>query len=284
MTFRTRFAPSPTGPLHLGHAYSALYGHRLAEAKNGLWLLRIDDLDHSRSKPEWTQQIFDDLRWLGLAWPEPVRFQSQETASYQTALDALARAGVIYPCCCNRADIAQAAAAPQEGVPEFGPDGRIYPGTCRHRSLSQAGVGDALRLNMRKAVKALQKPVTYEEFGTQLSERITLKPEALIAQVGDVVLRRKDQGAAYHLAVVIDDDAQNITDVVRGPDLSAATQIHVVLQQLLNIQTPRYHHHALIRDKTGKRLAKRSDSEALSTLRNAGHSAQDITERLFSAG
>ena len=283
MTFRTRFAPSPTGPLHLGHAYSALYGHRLAEAKNGLWLLRIDDLDHSRSKPEWTQQIFDDLRWLGLAWPEPVRFQSQETASYQTALDARERAGVIYPCCCNRADIAQAAAAPQEGVPEFGPDGRIYPGTCRHRSLSQAGVGDALRLNMRKAVKALQKPVTYEEFGTQLSERITLKPEALIAQVGDVVLRRKDQGAAYHLAVVIDDDAQNITDVVRGADLSAATQIHVVLQQLLNIQTPRYHHHALIRDKTGKRLAKRSDSEALSTLRNAGHSAQDITERLFSA-
>jgi len=137
---------------------------------------------------------------------------------------------------------------------------------------------------MRKAVKALQKPVTYEEFGTQLSERITLKPEALIAQVGDVVLRRKDQGAAYHLAVVIDDDAQNITDVVRGADLSAATQIHVVLQHLLNIQTPRYHHHALIRDKTGKRLAKRSDSEALSTLRNAGHSAQDITERLFSAG
>ena len=283
MTLRTRFAPSPTGPLHLGHAYSALYGHRLAEAKNGLWLLRIDDLDHSRSKPEWTQQIFDDLRWLGLAWPEPVRFQSQKTASYQTALDALARAGVIYPCCCNRADIAQAAAAPQEGVPEFGPDGRIYPGTCRHRSLSQAGAGDALRLNMRKAVKALQKPVTYEEFGTQLSERITLKPEALIAQVGDVVLRRKDQGAAYHLAVVIDDDAQNITDVVRGADLSAATQIHVVLQQLLNIQTPRYHHHALIRDKTGKRLAKRSDSEALSTLRNAGHSAQDVTERLFSA-
>ena len=283
MTFRTRFAPSPTGPLHLGHAYSALYGHRLAEAKNGLWLLRIDDLDHSRSKPEWTQQIFDDLRWLGLAWPEPVRFQSQETASYQTALDALARAGVIYPCCCNRADIAQAAAAPQEGVPEFGPDGRIYPGTCRQRSLSQAGAGDALRLNMRKAVKALQKPVTYEEFGTQLSERITLKPEALIAQVGDVVLRRKDQGAAYHLAVVIDDDAQNITDVVRGADLSAATQIHVVLQQLLNIQTPRYHHHALIRDETGKRLAKRSDSEALSTLRKAGHSAQNITERLFSA-
>ncbi|HAL75614.1 MAG TPA: tRNA glutamyl-Q(34) synthetase GluQRS, partial [Rhodobacteraceae bacterium] len=264
MTFRTRFAPSPTGPLHLGHAYSVLYGHRLAEAKNGLWLLRIDDLDHSRSKPEWTQQIFDDLRWLGLAWPEPVRFQSQETASYQTALDALARAGVIYPCCCNRADIAQAAAAPQEGVPEFGPDGRIYPGTCRQRSLSQAGAGDALRLNMRKAVKALQKPMTYEEFGTQLSERITLKPEALIAQVGDVVLRRKDQGAAYHLAVVIDDDAQNITDVVRGADLSAATQIHVVLQQLLNIQTPRYHHHALIRDETGKRLAKRSDSEALS--------------------
>ena len=281
MTFRTRFAPSPTGPLHLGHAYSALYGHRLAEAKNGLWLLRIDDLDHSRSKPEWTQQIFDDLRWLGLAWPEPVRFQSQETASYQTALDALARAKLIYPCCCNRADIAQAAAAPQEGVPEFGPDGRIYPGTCRHRRLSQAGAGDALRLNMRKAVRALQKSVTYEEFGTQLSERITLKPEALIAQVGDVVLRRKDQGAAYHLAVVIDDDAQNITDVVRGADLSAATQIHVVLQQLLNIQTPRYHHHALIRDETGKRLAKRSDSEALSTLRNAGYSAQDITKRFF---
>ena len=281
MTFRTRFAPSPTGPLHLGHAYSALYGHRLAEAKNGLWLLRIDDLDHSRSKPEWTQQIFDDLRWLGLAWPEPVRFQSQETASYQTALDTLARARLIYPCCCNRADIAQAAAAPQEGVPEFGPDGRIYPGTCRHRRLSQAGAGDALRLNMRKAVRALQKSVTYEEFGTQLSERITLKPEALIAQVGDVVLRRKDQGAAYHLAVVIDDDAQNITDVVRGADLSAATQIHVVLQQLLNIQTPRYHHHALIRDETGKRLAKRSDSEALSTLRNAGYSAQDITKRFF---
>ena len=281
MTFRTRFAPSPTGPLHLGHAYSALYGHRLAEAKNGLWLLRIDDLDHSRSKPEWTQQIFDDLRWLGLAWPEPVRFQSQETASYQTALDELARAKLIYPCCCNRADIAQAAAAPQEGVPEFGPDGRIYPGTCRQRSLSQAGAGDALRLNMRKAVKALQKPVTYEEFGTQLSERITLKPEALIAQAGDVVLRRKDQRAAYHLAVVIDDDAQNITDVVRGADLSAATQIHVVLQQLLNIQTPRYHHHALIRDETGKRLAKRSDSKALSTLRNAGYSAQDITKRFF---
>lgn len=283
MTFRTRFAPSPTGPLHLGHAYSALYGHRLAKVKNGLWLLRIDDLDHNRSKPEWTQKIFDDLHWLGLAWPEPVRFQSQETDTYQTALDALARAGLIYPCCCNRADIAQAAAAPQEGVPEFGPDGRIYPGTCRHRSLSQARPGDALRLDMRKAVKALQKPVTYEEFGEQHSKRITLKAEALIAQVGDVVLRRKDQGAAYHLAVVIDDDAQNITDVVRGADLNAATQIHVVLQQLLNIPTPRYHHHSLIRDETGKRLAKRSDSEALSSLRKAGHSAQDITERLFSA-
>ena len=283
MTFRTRFAPSPTGPLHLGHAYSALYGHRLAKVKNGLWLLRIDDLDHSRSKPEWTQKIFDDLHWLGLAWPKPVRFQSQETDTYKTALDALARAGLIYPCCCNRADIAQAAVAPQEGVPEFGPDGRIYPGTCRHRSLSQARPGDALRLDMRKAVKALQKPVTYEEFGEQHSERITLKAEALIAQVGDVVLRRKDQGAAYHLAVVIDDDAQNITDVVRGADLKAATQIHVVLQQLLNIPTPRYHHHSLIRDETGKRLAKRSDSEALSSLRKAGHSAQDITERLFSA-
>ena len=273
MTFRTRFAPSPTGPLHLGHAYSALYGHRLAKVKNGLWLLRIDDLDHSRSKPEWTQKIFDDLHWFGLAWPEPVRFQSQETDTYQRALDALARAGLIYPCCCNRADIAQAAAAPQEGVPEFGPDGRIYPGTCRHRSLSQARPGDALRLDMRKAVKALQKPVTYEEFGEQHSKRITLKAEALIAQVGDVVLRRKDQGAAYHLAVVIDDDAQNITDVVRGADLNAATQIHVVLQQLLNIPTPRYHHHSLIRDETGKRLAKRSDSEALSSLRKAGHSA-----------
>ncbi len=283
MTVRTRFAPSPTGPLHLGHAYSALYGHRLAQEKNGLWLLRIDDLDHSRSKPEWTQKIFDDLRWLGLAWPEPVRFQSQETASYQTALDALARAGLIYPCCCNRSDIAQAAAAPQDGVPEFGLDGSVYAGTCRHRSLSQAGPSDALRLNMRKAVKAVQKPVTYEEFGEQHSERITLKLETLIAQVGDVVLRRKDQGAAYHLAVVIDDYAQKITDVVRGADLNAATQIHVLLQQLLNIPTPRYHHHALIRDDTGKRLAKRSDSESLSTLRKTGHSAQDITDLLFLA-
>ena len=258
----TRFAPSPTGPLHLGHAFSALTAWDLAKTQGGQFLLRIEDIDQTRSRPAWEAQIYDDLQWLGLHWPEPVMRQSERMTTYQTALARLDQMGLLYPCDCNRRDIQAAMSAPQEGAPMHGPDGLIYPGTCRHKPRSAKTDDRALRLDMRAACQLVG--VTAD----------------LATTIGDVVLARRGMGTSYHLSVVVDDAAQGITDVVRGADLLEATPIHKLLQKLLKLPAPTYHHHRLIRDEHGKRLAKRDDARALSKYRAEGATPQDIRDLL----
>ncbi|AXI46824.1 tRNA glutamyl-Q(34) synthetase GluQRS [Sulfitobacter sp. SK012] len=281
MSFVTRFAPSPTGPLHLGHAYSALLAHDMARAARGQFLLRIEDIDQSRARPKWEAQIYDDLAWLGLSWPQPVMRQSDRQPAYLAALDRLKASGLIYACTCNRLDIAQAANAPQEGVPPvIGPDGVVYPGTCRNKGLTDG----AWRLNMAAALQVLgDTPLSFTETGAgpegQTGE-ITLSTQDALRGIGDVVLARRDMGTSYHLSVVLDDAAQGVTHVVRGQDLFEATYIHVILQRLTVLSSPTYHHHALIRDDTGKRLAKRDDARAIATYRRDGMKPQDIRHLL----
>ncbi len=272
----TRFAPSPTGPLHLGHAYSAMLADDRARAAGGTFLLRIEDVDRDRARPEWEALIFEDLHWLGLDWPKPVMRQSDRLPAYAGALQRLTLRGLTYPCACSRADIRAALAAPQEGVPVLGPDGLVYPGTCRGRS--DAPEGAAIRLDTTRALAALDAPhlLTFDEAGPKHQGSHALDPAQLTEQVGDIVLARPGLGTSYHLAVAVDDAAQRITEVVRGEDLFAATQIHRLLQALLDLPTPTYHHHRLIRDTAGKRLAKRDDARAIRTYRDDGATPQDI--------
>ena len=280
MTFKTRFAPSPTGPLHLGHAYSALLAHDMAQVAGGVFLLRIDDLDRSRSRPEWEAQIYDDLHWLGLTWPTPVLRQSERLPRYREALEILWDQGLLYPCSCSRADIRAAASAPQEGAPLHGPDGVVYPGTCRPATPPTGPMPDKpLRLDMARALARLERPVTFSETGSGPDgETGRITPLDMAATVGDVALARPGMGASYHLSVVLDDADQQVSHVIRGQDLFSATQIHVVLQRLLGLPTPIYHHHRLIRDDTGKRLAKRDDARAIATYRSERRSPRDIRD------
>ncbi len=270
-----RFAPSPTGLLHLGHAYSALTAFDAAQAANGRFLVRIEDIDGPRCRPEFTDAIYEDLTWLGIEWERPVLFQSKRMAAYDAAVKRLTEMGLTYHCSCTRRDIAAALSAPQEGgEPAFGPDGAIYPGTCRGR---KGNVEDAVRLDMRKALATLDgsKDLSYTEIGMDAGVKV-LDKTALIEQCGDIVLARKDIGTSYHVAVVVDDAYQKVTHVTRGVDMASATQIHVVLQRLLDLPTPTYRHHRLIRDDTGKRLAKRHDALAIRALRDQGWSVKDI--------
>lgn len=278
MSFRTRFAPSPTGYLHIGHAYSALVAYDMAQVNDGEFILRIEDTDQTRSHVEFENAIYEDLEWLGLNWSRPVIRQSERLSRYAQAIDHLSTLGLLYPCSCNRRAIRDALSAPQEGaMPVTGPDGLIYPGTCRHRPMSDRKTEDALRLNMRKALDHLSLQISFVETGEIHSDVHVLEPEDLIHSVGDVVLGRRENGQiAYHLAVVIDDADQAITHVVRGADLFDATKIHVVIQALLSLSTPMYHHHRLIRDETGKRLAKRDDARAIRKYRDDGFSPEDI--------
>lgn len=283
MTFSTRFAPSPTGPLHLGHAFSAITAYDMAKAAGGIFHLRIDDIDQSRSRPAWEAQIFDDLHWLGLNWPTPVLRQSERLARYRDALLRLWDMGLLYPCSCTRADIRAAASAPQEGVALHGPDGLIYPGTCRPATppVGPMPTDSALRLDMTRALDRLSTPPTFTETGEGPNGETGLITSQNMAQtVGDVVLARREMGASYHLSVVIDDADQRITHVIRGQDLFEATQIHVLLQGLLALPSPLYHHHGLIRDETGKRLAKRDDARAIATYRCEGASPDDIRQMI----
>ena len=282
MRFRTRFAPSPTGPLHRGHAYSALLAHDMARAHGGVFLLRIEDIDQSRSRPGWEKQIYDDLSWLGLTWDEDVMRQSDRLTHYRSALEDLWHRGLLYPCVCSRRDITEALSAPQETVNAVGPDGPVYPGTCRHHAPKDPSApmpeGVALRLYTSRAIEALtgESALSFHEDLYTGSHITPVEPGTLVAEVGDVVLARKDMGTSYHLAVVLDDAAQGVTNVVRGQDLFEATQIHVLLQRLLGLPTPHYHHHELIRDANGKRLAKRDDARAISKFREDGASPEDI--------
>jgi len=283
MTFVTRFAPSPTGPLHLGHAFSALLAHDMARAAGGTFLLRIEDIDRARSRPEWEARIAEDLRWLGLSWPVPVMRQSDRLPAYRAALSALWARGLLYPCTCARRDIAAAAAAPHEGEPPMGPDGLLYPGTCRHRlRTGPLPEATALRLDMGRALATLG-PLAFTETGAGPqgeTGRIVIAPAQLLGTVGDVVLARREMGTSYHLSVVLDDAAQGVTLVTRGHDLFAATAIHLVLQRLLALPTPGYHHHRLIRDDHGRRLAKRDDARALCLYRDTGATPAEIRRLL----
>ncbi|MEL6839925.1 MAG: tRNA glutamyl-Q(34) synthetase GluQRS [Pseudomonadota bacterium] len=272
----TRFAPSPTGPLHLGHAYSAMLAHDMASNADGTFILRMDDIDRVRSKPEYEQQAIDDLRWLGLSWPEPIMKQSRSEPRFRAALQQLTAMDLLYPCSCSRADIENAADAPQEGVPTHGPDGRIYPGTCRHRAMAEFREGDAIRLNMQKTIARAAKLPSYTETGARYEGQRNLDPQDLILTIGDVAVARRGMAAAYHLAVVVDDHSQGVTHVIRGEDLFDATRIHVLLYQLLDLPIPIYHHHRLIRDDQGKRLAKRDDAQAIAKYRAEGATPNDI--------
>jgi glutamyl-Q tRNA(Asp) synthetase len=261
----TRFAPSPTGPLHLGHAFAAM----VAAARGDRFLLRIEDIDRTRCKPEWETQIYDDLQWLGLDFERPVLRQSAHQPAYDVALAHLTARGLTYHCTCTRTDIRAALSAPQEGT-----DGPIYPGTCRE---SGHEVG-ALRLNLTKAARLLSD-LSFTETGTHPGA-YRFNPAQLIQSTGDVILQRRDTGVAYHLAVVVDDAAQQITEITRGEDLFAVTPLHVALQRLLDVPTPLYHHHRLIRDDQGKRLAKRDDAQALSKYRAEGCTPADIRAKV----
>ena len=270
---RTRFAPSPTGPLHLGHAYSAILAHDMARAAGGAFLLRMEDTDLERSKPEWAALIVEDLRWLGLTWDGPLQRQSDHIDSYNARLETLAARGLIYPCACTRGDIRAALAAPQEGVAHA-----VYPGTCRARPMADRQPGDALRLNLAHALALLNPAtLTFTETGPAHTGQHRVDPETARATIGDIVLGRKGEGiVAYFLASAFDDADQGITHVIRGEDLFAFTPIQVILQHLFGLPTPIYHHHRLIRDETGKRLAKRDDARAIAKYRAEGASPADI--------
>ena len=275
MTFVTRFAPSPTGPLHLGHAYSALLAHDMARAAGGQFLLRFEDTDLERCKPEYTAQIIDDLTWLGITWDAAPLMQSHYFDDYNQSVDLLISAGLTYPCGCSRKDIAAAMAAPQEGAPHA-----VYPQTCKSRSIADRGPSDAVRLHMDRACgKIPESGMSFEETGYLKSGIHLVDKETLILEVGDIVIGRKDiQTAAYFLASALDDIRQGITDVVRGVDLFDFTQVQVLLLSLLGHTPPVYHHHMLIRDDDGKRLAKRDDARAISLYRREGVSPQDIRD------
>ncbi|KQX21604.1 MULTISPECIES: tRNA glutamyl-Q(34) synthetase GluQRS [unclassified Sphingomonas] len=281
----SRFAPSPTGRLHLGHAFSALLAHDLAHgpdgAGNGRFLLRIEDIDPTRCRPEHVEGIVEDLRWLGLAWNGEVVFQSRRLPLYAAALDRLKAAGLVYPCFCTRAriaaEIAASAAAPHG--PAVSPDGGpLYPGICRGLSPQEraariaAGEAHAWRLDVAKAV-AQCGPLAWHDAG---AGTVAATPGVH----GDVVLARKDAPTSYHLAVTVDDAAQGVTDVVRGQDLFAATHVHRLLQALLGLPTPRYHHHPLLTDANGDRLAKRAGSPTLASMRAGGADAAALVARL----
>ncbi|WP_308911388.1 tRNA glutamyl-Q(34) synthetase GluQRS [Pseudokordiimonas caeni] len=266
--FITRFAPSPTGHLHKGHAYSALMAWKLAEAAGGTFLLRIEDIDTTRCREEFVAAIHEDMAWLGISYPTPVRRQSEHMADYAAALEKLKAMGAVYPCFCTRKEIAEEIARSPSAP--HGPDGALYPGTCRGLSAGErqarieAGDAHAWRLDVAAArTMAGSDPLRWHDAHAGWQEA---KPE----MHGDVVLARKDTPTSYHLAVTHDDALQGITDVVRGVDLFEATHIHVLLQRLLGLPTPRYHHHPLLLDEHGQRFAKRNLSVTLKSLREAG--------------
>lgn len=245
----------------------------MAQEAEGTFFLRIDDLDQSRSRPEWEDLIKTDLNWLGLTWQPDVWRQSDRLLRYRDALQTLWDQGLLYPCTCSRADIRAAVSAPQEGAPISGPDGIIYPGTCRPDTPCEGPMPNLpLRIDMARALSRVED-LTYTETGQNPGE-ISIGP--LDKTAGDVALARPAMGASYHLSIVCDDADQGITHVIRGADLSAATGIHVLLQRLLGFPTPIYHHHRLIRDDTGKRLAKRDDARAISSYRDANVTPSEL--------
>jgi glutamyl-Q tRNA(Asp) synthetase len=259
----TRFAPSPTGRLHVGHGWSALLAHDLARARHGQFLLRIEDTDIARCRAEFTTAIYEDLQWLGIAW-DGLMIQSERLGAYDAALEVLKATGLVYPCFCSRADIVREVAASLHAP--HGADGPLYPGTCRGLGADERadriarGEPHSWRLDMGAAMQRTGPLFWHDETAGD----VAVDPDAL----GDLILKGRDRPASYHLAVVVDDAAQGVTDVVRGRDVFASTHAHRVLQQLLGLPVPLYHHHALVVDDEGKRLAKRADGLSLAELRD----------------
>ena len=311
MVIHTRFAPSPTGRLHLGHAWSAIQAHDHARAQGGRFTLRIEDIDGTRSRPEHVEAILRDLEWLGLGWDGEVTWQSRRLHLYAEALDRLRAAGLLYPCFCTRADIAASASAPH------GPEGARYPGTCRGLEAPDLARPLGWRLDRARAPQCPpplaggggpRPPGVVEGCGGLPPHAASAPPPSLRdgppsrdelgaeflwwhdahaghvradpAAAGDVVLARKDAPASYHLAVTVDDAAQGITHVVRGVDLFAATHVHRLLQALLGLPTPEYRHHPLLAGPDGSRLAKRHGAPSLEALRLAGEDGRALAERL----
>ncbi len=279
----TRFAPSPTGHLHLGHAYSALLGYRAARDNAGRFLLRIEDIDRARCRAEFETAIYEDLAWLGLQWEQPVRRQSDHFDDYRAALARLDALGVLYPCFCSRKDIAAAASAPHPGREAAG-ETALYPGTCRRLdpdlAAARKAAGDpfALRLDVAKALSRTGRLTFWDATPSDAApsdaaldgwSEIRAEPERL----GDVVLGRRDVPASYHLCATLDDHLQGVTLVIRGEDLRPATHVHRLLQALLGLATPCYRHHLLLTNESGERLSKRDGAVALRSLRAKGMSA-----------
>lgn len=263
----SRFAPSPTGRLHLGHALSAVRAHDLAAAAGGRFLLRIEDIDATRSRPEHVEAILADLAWLGLAHAPPV-FQSARLPLYAAALARLQATGVVYPCLCTRADIAAASAGAPHGSEA------AYPGTCRGLPAPDLSRPHCWRLDVERALARVPDPaLTWHD-----ATAGTVRADPL--SQGDVILARKDAPVSYHLAVTVDDGAQGVTDVVRGRDLFAATHIHRLLQALLGLPTPVYHHHPLLTGPHGERLAKRHNAPTLAAMREQGVDGRALAEML----
>jgi glutamyl-Q tRNA(Asp) synthetase len=272
MTIVTRFAPSPTGFLHLGHAYAALIAWRRAREAGGKFLLRIEDIDRGRCRPEFTAAIIEDLAWFGLDWDGEVRRQSEHFVDYRAAIDRLDAMDLLYPCFCTRADIAaeiaRAGAAPHDG------ENPVYPGICRSLSREErqsriaVGTAYALRLDVERALRGTG-PLSWED---EKAGWVAADPRSL----GDVVVARKDFPASYHLAVTIDDSIQGVTLVTRGSDLFAATHIHRLLQALLDLPVPRWSHHPLFTDGAGKRLAKRDRAVTIRGLREVGYGSEEV--------
>ena len=266
----TRFAPSPTGRLHLGHAYSAALGHARARDNGGQFLLRIEDLDPARSRPAFVDGIFEDLRWLGLAWDEPPIVQSQRTAAYDRALEQLRVRGLAFPCFCTRGDIAQSLTAPH------GDAATSYPGTCRglpDDPERRAATPHCWRLDSAKALVDAGLPSWRETDGALFS--------ATERDIGDAILARKDAPASYHLSCVVDDAASGVTTVVRGEDLRASTPIQRLLQTLLGLPEPRYLHHRLVAHADGRRLAKRDRARTLAAMREDGVDGPTLAAQLL---
>jgi glutamyl-Q tRNA(Asp) synthetase len=255
----TRFAPSPSGRLHLGHAYSAAIGHARARESGGKFCLRIEDLDQTRCKPEFVGGIFEDLRWLALKWEEPVLVQSDRTSAYERALEELRARGLVFACFCTRADIAQSLTAPH------GDAATSYPGTCRARPDDperRATTPHCWRLNSAKALEMAGLPSWREADGQSFSAKET--------DIGDAILARKDAPASYHLSCVVDDAESGVTMVVRGADLRASTPVQRLLQELLGLPEPTYLHHPLVTHEDGRRLAKRDLAPTLAAMRESG--------------
>lgn len=272
----TRFAPSPTGPLHLGHAYAAKVAHDLARNEGGRFLLRFEDIDHTRVREEYYGAIERDLRWLGLRWDAPPLRQLERTEAHAGALEGLRATGCLYPCFCTRREI-EAEVARMPSAPH-GPEGALYPGSCRgldearRAQLLAEGRLPAWRLDAPKAA-ARAGPLAFTDlrFG-----RTEVDP----ALLGDVILARKDIGTSYHLAVVVDDAFQGVTHVTRGEDLLPSTHVHRLLQHLLQLPEPVYLHHPLVTDEDGRRLAKRDAARSLDALREAGRSPRQLLAEL----